>query len=523
MKIIRNATDKANTVAQQTTDTAPSRHSWKILVVDDEPDILRLTRISLRDFMFEGLGLAFVEAQSAQDAISQLNHHDDIAVALIDIVMETHDAGLKLVEYIRDRQQNTLLRIVIRTGQPGAAPERYVIDHYDIDDYKDKTELTADRLYTTVRSALKAYRDLQSLMTNRLGLEQVLHAAPMLYRLSNSASLSTFFSGILTQVIGLCRLTNASHIGPFAGIVSTIDSDGQTLQACTEQFINNPRLAEIQRLCFESIQQEAISPFLRQNAEIIPLAVTNRVVAYIYIEPISSLPDNDRNLIQVFARQCSQALENFQLNRSILSSFDSAIDMLAEIAEYKDKATGGHVNRLDHYTRVIAMAMGVDEELAIRYGKASRLHDVGKVGIPDYILSKPGPLSAEEFAIIKTHTTIGAAILGHDASFELARQIALSHHERWDGAGYPDGIASGQLPLVTRIVSVSDVFDAMISWRPYKQPWSRQQARDIIAAGANSQFDPEVVHAFLQALDSGVLDDVIRWAGKELNAINPAG
>jgi putative two-component system response regulator len=188
--------------------------------------------------------------------------------------------------------------------------------------------------------------------------------------------------------------------------------------------------------------------------------------------------------------------------------------MLAEIAEYKDKATGGHVNRLDFYTKATAIAMGIEPNQAIIWGKASRLHDVGKVGVPDYILAKPGKLTPEEFEIIKKHTTLGANILGHDSAFELARQIALHHHERWDGKGYPDGVLAKELPLVTRIVSVVDVFDALISWRPYKEPWTVEKARMVITEGAGSQFDPDVVAAFITVLDSGDIDNTIQLAGE---------
>jgi Response regulator containing a CheY-like receiver domain and an HD-GYP domain len=130
-------------------------------------------------------------------------------------------------------------------------------------------------------------------------------------------------------------------------------------------------------------------------------------------------------------------------------------------------------------------------------------------------LAKPGKLTAEEFEIIKSHTTLGANILGHDPAFDLAKQIALHHHERWDGKGYPDGIRSSELPLVTRIVSVVDVFDAMISWRPYKKPWSIDEARNAIVAGAGIQFDPEVVAAFIDLLDKGEFQSVIAHAGEE--------
>lgn len=489
------------------------RYTWKILIVDDEPDIRTLTRISLRDFTFANRTLEFIEAGSAAEAITQLEHHHDIAVALIDVVMETEDAGLKLVEHIRHTQDNSLIRIVIRTGQPGAAPERYVIDHYDIDDYKDKTELTASRLYTTMRSALKAYRDLQALNFNRLGLERVLQSAPTIYRLGHS-SMSSFFNGMLTQVIALCRLSHTSHIGSLEGVITTIDHNEVNVRAYTDLFANNPRFDEIHQQCVNTILHGETATGFRNQAEVLPLTIADQPVGYIYIEPIEAISVIDQSLIRIFARQCSQALENHELHNSIVASFESAIDMLAEIAEYKDKATGGHVNRLDHYTKATAIAMGIDEEDARLYGKASRLHDVGKIGVPDYVLTKPSKLTHEEFDIIKKHTVLGANILGHDPAFELARQIALHHHERWDGGGYPDGLLAGELPIAVRIVSVADVFDALISWRPYKKPWSIKQARDAIAEGAGTQFDPDVVIAFLQVLDSGGFDCMIELAGE---------
>lgn len=514
MKIIRNIDTSQSPEHDlhdqyQVPDTP--RYTWKILIVDDDPDIRILTRISLRDFMFANRTLELIEAGSASEAKLLLDNHHDIAVAIVDVVMESEDAGLKLVEHIRHYLGNTLIRIIIRTGQPGAAPERHVIDNYDIDDYKDKTELTASKLYTTVRSALKAYRDLQTINTNRLGLERILQSAPTIYHLGHS-SLSSFFNGMLTQVIGLCQLSNTSHIGSLQGVITTINNNQIKVRAYTDQFANNPRFDEIHQQCVKAILYGELPTNFPNRAEVLSLTIENQPVGYIYIEPFESLSVIDRSLINIFAKQCSQALENYELHNNIISSFESAIDMLAEIAEYKDKATGGHVNRLDYYTREIAIAMGIGAEEARLYGKASRLHDVGKVGIPDYILLKPDKLTYEEFEIIKKHTTLGANILGHDPAFKLAQQIALYHHERWDGGGYPNGILSGELPLAIRIVTVADVFDALICWRPYKQPWNLQQVRNAIEEGSGTQFDPDVVTAFLLLLDNGHFDQVIEQA-----------
>lgn len=491
-------------------DLAP-HYTWKVLVVDDEPDIRSLTRLNLKNFRFANRELEILEAASAAEAKALLVEHSDIAVALIDVVMETDDAGLKLVEYIRNELGNALLRIVIRTGQPGIAPERYVIEHYDIDDYKDKTELTAQRLYTTVRTAVKSYRDLKIIEMNRRGLARVLEATPDIYRISMT-SLSDFFTGVLTQIIGLCHLDDSSFISTIEGVIVTCDGHDITLQARSDAFRDDQRFAAVRALCLQALDSDVLPPPLQGHAIVLPLQVQQRTAGFIYVEPTDELSPADRSLIQMVANQCSSALENLRLHIDLQASYDHAIDMLAEIAEFKDKTTGNHINRIEAYTRLIALELGVDAKEAELYGKASRLHDVGKIGISDDLLNKPARFTAEEFEEIKRHTLIGASILGHDHYLGLAREVALYHHERWDGKGYPEGRPSGELPLVTRIVSVVDVFDALINRRPYKDPWPPQKAIDEIERNAGSQFDPTVAAAFLKLYRRGDFDAFIAAA-----------
>ena len=173
---------------------------WKVLLIDDDPDIIQVTRLSLRHFDFCGLGLNILEANSAAQATEILHEHDDIAVLIVDVVMETDNAGLHLVEYIRDTMHNQISRIIISTGQPGLAPERYVIDNYDIDNYLTKTELTSQNLYAKLRLAIKGYRDLNELQKNRNGLRRVLSEVPKIYGLARQSE-SLFFEAVLNQVV----------------------------------------------------------------------------------------------------------------------------------------------------------------------------------------------------------------------------------------------------------------------------------------------------------------------------------
>ena len=178
------------------------------------------------------------------------------------------------------------------------------------------------------------------------------------------------------------------------------------------------------------------------------------------------------------------------------------IQRLAVAAEYRDDETGEHTRRVADLAAPLGAALGMSDEQVLLLRQAAPLHDVGKIGIPDSILLKPGRLTTEEFAQMKTHTTLGAGILagGRGALLEMAEAIALTHHERWDGSGYPHGLRGEAIPLAGRIVAVADVFDALTHSRPYKHAWPLEAAVREIAAQAGRQFDPAAVDAFLHLL-----------------------
>lgn len=178
------------------------------------------------------------------------------------------------------------------------------------------------------------------------------------------------------------------------------------------------------------------------------------------------------------------------------------IHRLGRAAEYKDNETGLHVIRMSHYAQEIALAAGMGTLDAEELLNAAPMHDIGKIGIPDFILQKPGKLTADEWEIMKTHTSIGATIIGEDNSslLTIARSIALNHHEKWDGTGYPNGLAGDAIPIAARVVAIADVFDALTSVRPYKAAWSIDDATHYIEQESGKHFDPQLVRAFIAAL-----------------------
>ncbi|EWH10415.1 response regulator/phosphatase [Catenovulum agarivorans DS-2] len=188
--------------------------------------------------------------------------------------------------------------------------------------------------------------------------------------------------------------------------------------------------------------------------------------------------------------------------RELNESRIEIIRRLGRAAEYKDNETGTHVIRMSWFARFLAEAMGQPEEWCELLYNAAPMHDIGKIGIPDRVLLKPGKLDAEEWAIMQKHTQYGVDIIGDHPSpiLQLAREVALTHHEKWNGKGYPSGLVGEDIPLSGRIVAIADVFDALTSERPYKKAWSEEQAIALLQEEAGQHFDPQLVPLFIECL-----------------------
>ena len=208
-----------------------------------------------------------------------------------------------------------------------------------------------------------------------------------------------------------------------------------------------------------------------------------------------------------FADDLNNTVKELQAsNRELQSAYHDTIHRLVLAAEYKDEDTGDHIVRMSRYSALIAEELGLPDKEAQDIFYAAPMHDVGKIGIPDNILMKPGKLTDEEFDRMKTHTSIGAKILADSRAdiLQLAQQIAISHHEKWNGRGYPQSHAGEKIPLAGRIVGLADVFDALTSKRPYKVPYPVEVAVNIIQKERGEHFDPDVADAFLGNIDEFV-------------------
>ena len=263
----------------------------------------------------------------------------------------------------------------------------------------------------------------------------------------------------------------------------------------------NPRLQEIPVIFVTAMDEEANEKlgfelgavdFISKplSPPIVRARVKTHLVLYDQNRVLTQRVDKKTALLQ-------KALEDVQ-KRSL-----ETIHRLTHAAEYRDEDTGAHIQRMSNYAAAVARQMGVNDTTVNWLLHAAPMHDVGKIGIPDRILLKPGKLDDEEWEIMKQHTVIGAKILsGSKAGYiRLGEMIALTHHEKWDGTGYPRGLKGRKVPLLAQIVAIADVFDALTTRRPYKEPFSLEKSFAIIREGRGNHFNPRVVDAFFEITD----------------------
>ncbi len=475
---------------------------WNILIVDDDEDVHTITQMILERVRFHDRPVLCHSARSARDALALLSGRT-FSVALIDVVMETDTAGLDLIRTIRGMPAHNLMRIILRTGQPGSAPENSVISAYDINDYREKTDMTAQKLTTAVVAALRSHSDLMTIERNRQGLRRVILATTDLF---SGQTLQRFAEIGLRQIAQIHPETGAlpserlssffAGGGPVGSIVVLAASG---MYAPYEGMLLDALLME-----HEGVRNDVAACLLQGNG----LLAGNRLTLYhpgtagtpnfIHLDGIADLSDGDLDLLEVFHSTLSIAFDNLRIRQEADDTQREIIFNLGEVIEGRSRETGAHVKRMTEISRLLARRHGLPEDQVEMLVLAAPLHDIGKLSIPDSILTKPGRLEPQEFDIIKSHTRFGYDILkrSNRAVFKAAARIALSHHERWDGTGYPDGLHGEDIDLFARIVAVADVFDALTSDRVYKKAWPMAEAVDYILAQGGRQFDPALCATF---------------------------
>ena len=441
-----------------------TKENYKIMIADDYDEIHVITKMMLKDFEFEGKGLEFIDTYTGEDTIKALEKNPDTAVLFLDVVMEDNHSGLNVVEVLRGRLDNKMTRIVLRTGQPGQAPEETVIRDYDINDYRLKTEMTAKRLYTTLYSALRNYRDLYQINTHKNGLKKIIKTSANLFEHN---SLNEFLTSILVQLSNFQKSNPemvyiGDDVDKEGGFVTIEKNKKATIVAATGKFKSYigkdidlvSELKEVvDKIKYSDKPEEKI--IFVDSGFIIKNNAKNSFNNYIYIEGNNDIYDFD--LIHLFLTNYSVALDNYILNNTIVNTQKEIIITFGEVVENHFEGTSGHVKRISEMMYNFALLLNFSHSEAEILKMASMMHDIGKIAIPDSILKKPGKLTEEEIL------------------------------------------------LEARMLSIIDVFDAMTHKRVYKDAFSTEEALDYIRNQKGKHFDPELVDIFISNIE-GILD-----------------
>ena len=478
--------------------------AWCVLMVDDDPDVHDVTRMALRGFEFHKRPLELLSAYSATEAKDIFQQRNDIALAMIDVVMETEHAGLELVEHLRFACKNNLTRIVLRTGQAGQAPEDRVIREYEIDDYKEKTDLTTQKLRTLLYSMLRSYRDICVIEAQRNGLSNVLNALPQIQRAS---TLNIFASKVLEQLTSLLHLGKSALyciMLPGDNIndreVKNLASTGEFVHYQVGEAVKNLPSLVIER--FEEVLAQKHSQHFA-DAYVLYLPTSDETCNLLYVnhdEPLTSL---DKQILELYIHNVAVTFQNISLFEDLQDTSKELVYLLAGAVEARSKETGAHVQRVALASERLAELVGLSDVQAKLIKHASPLHDIGKVAIPDSILHKPGKLDDAEWVVMRKHVEYGVEILKNSRRplIRMGSEIAASHHEKWDGSGYPNRLTGTDIPISGRISALADVFDALGARRSYKEPWPDDKILELIKSERGKHFDPVLVDLFIAHFD----------------------
>ena len=487
---------------------------WKILIADDDEDVHTATKLALREVVFRGRGIEFVDAYSARETLLRLQEHPDVAVVFLDVIMESDDAGLSAVQQIR-AEGFSLVRLILRTGHPGQAPEREVIVDYDIHDYKEKSGLTTQKLFSSLISALRAYDDLVALEGHRRGLMSVLESVSWF----DFGAVQRYVDGMLVEFSSLARL-NAEQVVIAARMTDPGLGDRIRVVASSGDWV----LAQDSALPMDGLPASAARKILESIELGESLETEDGCTLYVYshgtdLVAYAAGPEAfagaDRVLLEVFLVKVCQAVANYRAFQGICAERDGLFLGLSRAAEQchggsdtlavLTKLTQALTQRLD--TTLVFPEL-IDADFKLNIGISSGLHDLGNLALPPGLLEQGRSLNETELERMRTHVAAGLKLLQPSldhapasGAIALAGQIIAGHHEHFDGTGYPCGLAGEDIPLAARIIAVADAYVAMTSVRPYRGALSRQQAMEQIVAGSGREFDPRVVEAFLQVME----------------------
>jgi putative nucleotidyltransferase with HDIG domain len=486
--------------------TTASTHA-RLLVIDDDRDVCELVAD-----VFEGLPNVVVTAcTDPRDALEHLAHRP-VDLVLTDLFMGRY-SGMDILAAVREQHPDAV--VIMMTGQPSvenalAAMRQgaydYLLKPFDIHSLRRTVERGIER-----RQLWRENAHLTEIVT--------------LYQLSYAATAH----GEIEDLFRLALNAVEGEFAPELAVLFVVRSEGDLKVMCSRgepeseserSFCAAQDAQSLEALASAEPVVTSVPPGTRARAGgpcavlsatrvSYPMRVRKRVVGLVNFqcpprpEPITR---GDLKTLSILSAQVGGALDNRWLLDRLQSAYVDMVHALASALDARDQSTRDHTDRVCHLAEAIAREIGWADERLPELWLGCILHDIGKIGVPDTILQKPGPLSREEFELMRNHTVLGTRMVQSIPYLKPAIPYILHHHERYDGAGYPHGLEGKRIPIEARLLAVVDTFDAIISDRPYRKGRSFAVALAEIQAHSGSQFDPEVVDAFMRAWSKGLID-----------------
>jgi response regulator RpfG family c-di-GMP phosphodiesterase len=428
---------------------------WKVLIVDDDSEMHTVTKLVLNNFSYQQRKLSFIDAYNAAEAFELLRQHADVAIALVDVVMESDDAGLKLIDDIRERLNNHDIRLILRTGQPGLAPIREVIRRYDVSDYKNKTELSDVNLDTLMCASLRAYQEISELHLQQNNLRAAIHSSSVVANCHDEQHLaSSVYQEITKQLTKQLphQALNGFALALCHRQLRVLHSQGTLaeLQDC-RQLEDFPQLIQAMlRQALEQrehVHQQGKSVFYLANGQLHPLLF--------YVEGWQENQAPQFEPLELYIQATAIRMENRLLQRQLAYGQLQLLDMVYQAIQ-QPPASDEHLHIVQQQTQQLAVQAGLSSEEAEQLSQVAAFYDLSQLGLPDVVLNC-SLLSAERWKCIAEHYALPEHLKSSAVQQQInnALIVAYQYRENWDGSGLPLGLAGDTIHLYARIVALA--------------------------------------------------------------------
>ena len=483
---------------------------WKIMVVDDDADVHDATQLALATVRFRNRGLSFVHAYSAAEACQLLEEHNDVAVMLLDVVMETDDAGLRAIQLIR-AAGHEMVRVVLRTGHPGYVPQQEVVVSYDIHSYLEKASLDFTRLFSALISALRAYDDLLKIEQHRQSVVTILDTVSWF----DFRSLRRYLSRMLAELASIAGIDIENLVLAMRSSQNLVaePTDAQAPFVQLVDCITGSPLSDEERTFIAKTFDQGAGGSSPHGSTYHRAAFGVELV--VFSRDPQAMEQADLTLLEMLLAKIAQALDNHDTFSTILSERDSLMRSFVMQGEQWGGHDAHELESIQTLSRKTAALLRqqlhftdeIDDWFIFSISTACSFHDVGLREVPHRLFESEGALSPEDRALMRHHADAGVELLRERMSgllgsrlYAMAEAIIHEHHERHDGSGYPAGLSGEAISVAARISGVTDTYVAMTSARPWRPALSPDEAIAYIRAQRDVLFDSRVVDAFLEAV-----------------------